>query len=157
MNTGGHKALSKDFELVSWSQGIMRHNVWYSPENNETPLEQRRVMYVVGKMAAVEYALRGLAKTSREEGYFTEIKTYFESNLKDLETIHANTALDEVEAVISIAKNVEIRLGNRFGLQVAADEISGIAKKFSDEKKGSQLAGIDSLLPTPDKYKGKPQ
>src|SRR5262249_42754244 len=63
VNAGGHLACSKDFELVAWSQGIVRHNfVRTGGSSNAAPNpEQLRVMYIVGVVTDLEFSLRGVA------------------------------------------------------------------------------------------------
>lgn len=70
VNVGGHKAGS-DFELVAWSQGEVRHNLWYADgkQNKEASVDRRRVMYVVGQALDLEYALRGVAKATAKDNY----------------------------------------------------------------------------------------
>ena len=54
VNKGGHPAGSS-FELVAWSQGEIRHNVWYTEGESNPPadMDRRRKMFVVGMAAAV--------------------------------------------------------------------------------------------------------
>ena len=49
MNKGGHKAGSS-FELVSWSQGEVRHNTWHSKGKENVPASaaRKRMLYLVG-------------------------------------------------------------------------------------------------------------
>ena len=63
VNVGGHLAGSQDFELVAWSQGMVRHNFLRGGgTTNATPSqEELRVMYVVGVMTDLEYSLRATA------------------------------------------------------------------------------------------------
>ena len=63
VNVGGHLAGSKDFELVSWSQGMVRHNFVRTGGTSNATLspEDLRVMYVVGVMTDLEYSLRAVA------------------------------------------------------------------------------------------------
>ena len=68
VNKGGHKAGS-DFELVSWSQGEVRHNyVLDQSKNAELTAAQKRVLYVAGQMTDLEYSLRGAQKITGEGG-----------------------------------------------------------------------------------------
>src|SRR4029079_13144230 len=70
VNAGGHQAGSNDFELVSWSQGMVRHNFLRGGAANATlTAEELRVMYVVGVMTDLEYSLRAVA-TATEKSPF---------------------------------------------------------------------------------------
>ena len=68
VNVGGHAAGSK-IELAAWSQGEVRHNVWYSKENRVSPIERQRMIYLVGRALDLEYALRGVAKATKKADY----------------------------------------------------------------------------------------
>ena len=59
VNKGGHRAGS-DFELVSWSQGEVLHNTWYSKgkDNVAASAERKRMLYLVGLGVELETALR---------------------------------------------------------------------------------------------------
>src|SRR5206468_4857753 len=48
VNVGGHKAGS-EIELVTWTQGEVRHNLQRSngKKNEEAPPERRRMLYIV--------------------------------------------------------------------------------------------------------------
>ena len=65
MNKGGHPAGSA-FELVSWSQGEVRHNTWHSKGRENVPASaaRRRMLYLVGLGAELEAALRAIAKAT---------------------------------------------------------------------------------------------
>jgi hypothetical protein len=68
VNVGGHQAGSKDFELVAWSQGMVRHNFLRTggTANAESTAAQLRVMYVVGVMTDLEYSLRAVAAATQK-------------------------------------------------------------------------------------------
>ena len=57
VNTGLHPAGSA-FDLVSWSQGEVRHNYQYSSDQKNRPATQERlrVMYVVGLLTDLDPA-----------------------------------------------------------------------------------------------------
>ena len=75
VNTGKHKAGS-DFDLVTWSQGEVRHNFLSSPgapgnpTNRPAGEEQKRLRYVVGAMVDLEFSLRNLAGVQEKGGDF---------------------------------------------------------------------------------------
>ena len=74
VNLGGHRAGS-DFELVAWSQGSIRHNFVRSSDgsNAVNSNDTLRVMFVVGKIADLEFSTRatGLATEKSEFGIQT--------------------------------------------------------------------------------------
>jgi Cytochrome c554 and c-prime len=75
VNVGGHKAGS-DFDLVSWSQGEVRHNYVSSegapdhPTNRPATTEEKRKLYAVGALVDLEVSLRNLASAKDKSGKF---------------------------------------------------------------------------------------
>ena len=155
VNVGGHAAGSK-FELVSWSQGEVRHNVWYSKENNEASAARKRMMYIVGKALDLEFALRGIAKATQKATYAVAMAKRASAAGKAMKKIAAAVKTPEIEAIVATANGVKLKLNNSANLTAAADKIGAQAKKFSRAHDGSKFAAVDALLPGADKYKGKP-
>ena len=73
VNVGGHSAGSQGFELVAWSQGIVRHNFLRTAgaANGENSPAQLRVLYVVGVLADLEYSLRATAAATEKATFGT--------------------------------------------------------------------------------------
>ena len=143
VNVGGHPAAS-NFELVSWSQGEVRHSFQYSPDqkNREASAERKRVLYVVGALTDYEYSLRALSRAKTPGGkYAKAMEERVACARKRLEKIQAALAIDEV----------------RQALTPDADNISAAAKAFVNNHDGSDLAALDSLIPRSDQYKGEVQ
>jgi len=158
VNTGGHAAGSK-FELVSWSQGEIRHNFFSSEsgqDNIEATPQHKRMMYVLGRALDLEYGLRGTAKATAKATYAVEMAKRAKRAVLYLKQIQEAVATDEVAAMIAIGDGASLKLNNESELLAAADKVAEQAKKFAASHDGSGLAGIDSLIPGPDKYKGKP-
>ena len=65
VNKGGHRAGSA-FELVSWSQGEVRHNTWHSKGKENVPASaaRKRMLYLVGLGVELETALRAVGKAT---------------------------------------------------------------------------------------------
>ncbi|MEM9586872.1 MAG: cytochrome c family protein, partial [Planctomycetota bacterium] len=63
VNVGGHSTGSQDFEFVSWSQGMIRHNFVRSDgkTNDASDPARLRVMFVSGIIAELEASLRATA------------------------------------------------------------------------------------------------
>jgi hypothetical protein len=68
VNVGGHPTGSPDFELVAWSQGMVRHNFVRSEgrTNEASSRERLRMMFVVGVMADLEASLRATAAATEK-------------------------------------------------------------------------------------------
>jgi len=154
VNVGGHTAGSK-FDLVSWSQGEVRHNVWYSKDNEEASANRKRQLYVVGKMLDLEHALRGMGKATAAGKYATAMKARAAAALQTLEKIAGGVKSAELGSIIAAAKSADMKPSNADALNGAADTIKAAGRKFAAVNDGSGLASIDSMIPGPDTYKGK--
>ena len=153
VNTGGHKAGST-FELVQWSQGEVRHNVWYSDSNDASPVERLRMMYIIGKALDLEYSLRGIAKATEEQTYFAEMVSREKAALAAVKEIAQALGNADYSSLASVVNDADIKVNNEAALIQSADKISAIAKTISSKYTGSEFAAIDSKLPATDTYKG---
>jgi hypothetical protein len=153
VNVGGHAAGSK-FELVSWSQGEVRHNVWYSKENNAAAPERKRMMYIIGKTLDLEYALRGVAKATTKDTYATSMARRAKAAREAVEEIAQAVELPELDEIVAVAAEAKLKLNNEANLAAAADKIAAAARKIAHNYDGSQFAALDPLIPGPDKHKG---
>ena len=155
VNVGGHSSGSK-FDLVAWSQGEVRHNVWYSKPNGEASAARKRMMYIVGKALDLEFALRGVAKATQKAAYAVSMAKRAAAARKAMNKIAGAVKTPEIEAIVAAAGAVKLKLNNAANLTAAADKISTAAEKFSNAHDGSKFAAVDALVPGADKYKGKP-
>ena len=155
VNDGGHTAGSK-FELVAWTQGEVRHNVWYSKENNEASTDRKRMMYVVGKALDLEYALRGVAKATANATYAKSMARRAKAAKKVMQAISVAIKAPEVDKILVAASEAKLKLNNEVALTAAADKVATAAKLLAANYDGSQFGGIDGMLPAANKYKGKP-
>ena len=154
VNVGGHPAGSK-FELVAWSQGEMRHNVWYSKENAESPIQRRRLMIVIGRGLDLAFALKGVAKATQKAPYAVSMAKRVKAAKADLKKIVQLVPIPEIQKALAAAAKAKLKLNNKAALNQAAQEVENALKAFAESHDGSELAPLDSLLPAPDKYKGK--
>lgn len=151
VNVGGHPAGSA-FDLVAWSQGEVRHNVWYSKDNNEASQNRKRMMYVVGMALDLEFALRGVAKATQKARYAVAMAKRASAALKKVEAISAAVAAPELKAILTAANSTGLKLNNEAALSKAADDVQKAARAFSGKYDGSKMSAIDSMIPT--KYVG---
>ena len=158
VNVGGHLSGSKDFELVSWSQGMVRHNfVSGGGTVNRTPTpEELRVMYVVGVLADLEYSLRAVAEASAKSTFGIASAQRAAKMKKQLIAIQKLINDPQLNAAIEATDAVELRLGNKAAILAAADAVGKAAFTFAEHPDGKQLAAIDVLLPKPEQYKNQP-
>ena len=157
VNVGGHAAGSA-FELVSWSQGEVRHNVWYSEnkENRHASSERKRILYVIGHAIELETALRAVAAATEKKKYAVSMAKRAYNAKLNMEQIAEAVPLPEIQAIVAAANGVKLKLNNQPNLTAAADEISKQTIAFTENYDGTSLAAIDPLIPPEAQYKGIP-
>ena len=156
VNKGGHPAGSV-FELVSWSQGEVRHNTWHSKgrENAPASAARKRMLYLVGLGAELETALRAVAKATVRKTYAFEMAKRADRARKHL-AVAAKAApnVPEIAKIVELAHSAGLKLNNERALAAAADDVAKLLASITEKYEGGTMAGLDSLIPGPDKYKG---
>jgi Cytochrome c554 and c-prime len=155
VNAGGHLAGSAEFELVAWSQGMVRHNFLRTggAENGSPTPEELRVMFVVGAMTDLEYSLRAVAAATEKATYgvaSAERAARMKRRLHEIQQL-VNEPL--LEPALEAVATIELRLGNAAEILAAADSVGKAAHAFAEQAEGGDLAAIDPLLPPPSQYK----
>jgi hypothetical protein len=156
VNKGGHKAGSA-FEMVTWSQGEVRHNTWYShgKENVPASAARRRMLYLVGLGVELETALRAIGKATARKAYAFEMAKRVDRARKQLAVAaKAAPSVPEIAEMVTLSHSAGLKLNNERRLTAAADGVSKLLEGITDKYDGSTLAGLDSLIPGPDKFKG---
>jgi hypothetical protein len=156
VNKGGHPAGSA-FELVSWSQGEVRHNTWHSKGRENVPASaaRKRMLYLVGLGAELEAALRAIAKaTVRKPFAFAMAKRADRARKQLAAAAEAAPNVPEIRKMVELAHSAGLKLNNERSLTAAADGISRQLEVITQTYDGNTMAGIDSFIPGPDKYKG---
>ncbi len=155
VNVGGHNAGSQDFELVSWSQGMVRHNFQRTGgvENAPSRLPRVRVMYLVGLLADLEASLRAVAKAT-DAGVYGQSSAARAARVKQ-RLWEAQRKLDHalLEEALKAVSAIRLTVNNSQALEQAADAVGDVAYRFAQEETGSGLSAIDALLPPPRQYK----
>ncbi|BBM86845.1 cytochrome c family protein [Candidatus Uabimicrobium amorphum] len=149
VNKGGHRAGSRNFEFVSWSQGMERHNFVRSrnAQNAETTKQRLRVMFVVGAMLDLEYALRGIAKATQKGIYFTNAMERAKIGYRRLVALQNKADIHEISELLKLFKKLSLRPGNHEQLLAGANLIILKAKKFTKNHDGSKLESLDAIIP----------
>ncbi len=157
VNKGGHAPGSK-FELVSWSQGEVRHNTWNNggKENRSASPERQRMMYAIGLAVELEESLRAVGKATTPARYAVAMAKRAHAARKKLREAARAAPMPEFLEMLRAAHGASLKLNNGPNLEAAADRISAAARQVVANYDGTQLAALDSLIPGPDKYKGKP-
>jgi hypothetical protein len=156
VNKGGHAAGSA-FELVSWSLGEVRHNTWHSKGKDNVPASapRRRMLYLVGLGVELETALRAVGKATTRRTYAFEMAKRADRARKQLAVAaKAAPTVPEIAKMVEFGHSAGLKLNNDRLLTAAADGVSKLLASISAKYDGSTLAGLDSLIPGPDKYKG---
>jgi len=161
VNVGGHAAGSKDFELVSWSQGMVRHN-FLTPDgsegkvNKEGDANHKRMMFVTGAILDLEYSLRGVASATEKATYGITMAQRAAGLKKKIEAIQKAAPTDELAAIITAVNGAALKLNNKDELTQTADKVAELGQKFSTTVTGDKLAGLDAAIPKVEQYRGKP-
>ncbi|MEJ2374121.1 MAG: cytochrome c family protein [Pseudolabrys sp.] len=157
VNIGGHKAGS-DFELVSWSQGEVRHNVWYNKgkTNRKDKPARRRMMFVAGHIAELEASLIGVSKATVKADYAIKMAVRADRARKVMAVLaKLLPQVPELKEIAAVGQAAQLKLNNKAQLVAAADKVAQLGLKFSANYDGSKFGAIDKYIPGPDKYKGK--
>ncbi len=158
VNVGGHSAGSA-FELVSWSQGEIRHNVWYTKgkSNAVASAKRRRILYVVGLAVELETSIRAVARATKRKPYAFEMARRADAVRKKLaRAAKAAPKARELSQIAELGHSAGLKLDNSEALLEAADKIALQALALVGAHDGSGLAALDPLIPGSEKYKGKP-
>jgi hypothetical protein len=151
VNVGGHPSGSSDFEVLQRVDEI-RHNflqAQFDPartENAERAPERKRVMYVVGRAADLEYSIRGAAVAKASGGYMRAMQRRIRSAINKLKAITNRVNVPEVDQMLQIVGQVNVRPNNESSLVSAALKIGEVTKKFIKNHDGTQLASLDGLI-----------
>ncbi len=152
VNVGRHSIGSAGFELVAWSQGIIRHNFLDSflngdgTVNAERGAPRQRLMYVVGRALELEHGLRGAAAATEKGVFFKATQRRIRNALNEVRSIARFAGAPEIEEIVAIVRAVDVRLGNRAALLDAAERIGAATQKFLDGRDGTRLASLDPLV-----------
>jgi hypothetical protein len=155
VNVGGHAAGSPEFELVSWSQGMVRHNFLNGTTNAMATPAELRVMFVVGVMADLEASLRATASATAKAPFgiaSSQRAARLKQKLYDISEIINNP---HVDGALQAALAVPLQLNQQAQLSAAADAVGKAAFNFASEVDGNTLAAIDPLMPPPAQYKNQ--
>ncbi|MEM8496862.1 MAG: multiheme c-type cytochrome [Pseudomonadota bacterium] len=153
VNVGGHSS-SSNFEIVRWSQGEVRHNVWYSDNNQESSIERRRVMFMLGQVLNYEYAIRALAMATENGDFAQAVARQAKLSQRRLTRLNQMQSVDEIAAVLDIANATKLVLNKSGQLTKAADQVATLASRMAKKYDGKDWNGIDAVLPKPEQYKG---
>lgn len=147
VNDAGHP-LCDDFELVSWSQGKIRHNFFRGPNgtNVESAPERKRVMYLLGQTLELEDALRRLAAATEPGPYQDHVRTRAVKAYTTVEAIDAIDSFPRVGRALDATRDGVETSEQRRAILAAAAEVQTAAKAIAANRTGQDMAAIDALL-----------
>ncbi len=156
VDVGGHVAGSK-FDLVSWSQGEVRHNTWYSRKNKPASAKKKRMMHVIGLAVELETALRAVGRATEKNTYTISMARRVSVTRKKLKKIAG--ALPQAKELVDLIKasgSVRLSINNNAALSAAANKVALATLEFAGKYDGRSFRAIDRWLPNPRRYKGAP-
>ena len=154
VNVGRHSLGTADFDLVSRLSQI-RHNFLDSyldgdgTVNAERSVQHQRRLAVLGRMLAVEYALRGMAEATEDGVYAKAMERRLRRTTSDLYQVARAANLDQAEQMVTLALDApdgRDTQGARTSLLQAAGRVSELARAFETSRDGTRLAALDPLL-----------
>ncbi len=155
VNTGGHKAGSMDFEIVSWSQGIVRHNFVRSngQSNAASSPERLRQMFVAGMIADLEFSLRATAAATQKAEFGVNAASRASRAAKRLAAAQSKLDQPLLGEILAVFNSVELKLNNQAQLNECANTIATLGIRFAATVDGSQLQAIEQFIPSQDRWK----
>jgi len=156
VNKGGHPAGSA-FELLTWSQGEVRHNTWHSKGKENLPANaaRKRMLYLVGLGVELETGLRAVSRATARKVYAFEMAKRVDRARKQLAAVaKALPNVPEIAKMVEFAYSAGLKLNNERFLTTAADGVAKSLASIIEKYDGSTMGGLDSLIPGPDKFKG---
>ncbi len=155
VNVGGHTPGTKEFEFVSWSQGVVRHNFLRTngTANGVPSPADLRVMYVVGVMADLEASLRATAKATTKATFGIAAAQRAAKLKQRLYKIGQVVDDPHIHRALGAALGVPLKLNRSEALRAAADKVGKEAFAFAENADGEKLTAINAMLPKPSEYK----
>ncbi len=155
VNVGGHSAGSLDFELVSWSQGSVRHRFLETAgeSNGEASPDRIRLLFVAGMIADLELSMRSTAIATEKATYGITSAQRASRAAKRLASVQEKVDNATVAKVLEVFQGVKLKLNNKEPLLSAADEINKLGLRFAATTKGSDLSAIDEFIPPKSAWK----
>lgn len=155
VNVGGHNEGSLDFEIVSWSQGTVRHNFIRSAGKQNAPSDRARIrkMFVSGMIADLEFSLRATASATEKAAFGVNAAKRASRASKRLAAAQRKINDDSLGEILSVFAGVKLKLNNYDQLIEAADSIAALGVRFAATADGAALEAIDKYIPAESKWK----
>jgi hypothetical protein len=113
------------------------------------------MLYLVGLGVELETALRAVGKATARKPYAFEMAERADAARKQLAAAaKAAPNMPEIAKLVEFANSAGLKLNNEGSLTAAADGVSKLLVSITEKYDGSTMAGLDSMIPGPDKFKG---
>lgn len=152
VNVGGHPT-GGAFELLTWTQGEIRHNFTGGKKNAEAAPERRRRLYVFGQLLLAEAAVRDLSLATEDGPYRMQARERL---------VAATAKVSEISKKLpALAGASEVLAG--ITAESSDEALSAALKKLNAEiealssRPESDWSAIDALLPDASSYRGTPR
>lgn len=155
VNVGGHQPGSLDFEIVSWSQGMVRHNFVRTNGKSNDPSSRGRLrqMFVAGMIADLEFSLRATANATQKATFGVTSAKRADRAAKRLGAAQGKLNQPLLSDILAVYKSINLKLNNRAELTEAADSINRLGIRFAATVSGNDLAAIDKFIPPESRWK----
>ncbi len=156
VNVGGHNEGSMDFELVSWSQGMVRHNFLRTHgQTNEVSSPGRlRQMFLAGMIADLEFSLRATAAATEKATFGINSAQRADRAAKRLQAAQSKLQQPLLDEIVAVFQRVKLKLNNQQELTEAAERIAVLGARFAASVDGDKLAAMDPFIPPRERWKG---
>ena len=154
INESAHP-VGDQFELLAWTQGEVRHNFLLSKgsENAQPSAARKRLFFVVGTLLDLEHSLRAYANSTTNGKYRETLTARVKSGVGRLMQIDAKLPKHPFVSVCAGLREKPLAELGKDAVDSLAAEAARLAKSVAS---GPDLpAGLDSLLPPSDSYRGK--
>lgn len=151
VNVGGHSVGGATFEMVSWSQGLMRHRFVSGKGQNNAPNspERLRLIFVSGMIADLEFSLRATANATSAESFGKQVARRASTAAKRLASVYKKTKTPILKQILDVYSSVQLKVNNRDQLTDAAEQIRKLGVKFGAETSGANLKSVGPFVPKP--------
>ncbi len=155
VNVGGHNAGSLDFEIVSWSQGSIRHNFVRSDgaTNDPSSRDRLRQMFIAGMIADLEFSLRATSAATEKAEFGINSAKRADRAAKRLAAAQKQLQQPLLGEILAVYQSVTLKLNNQRELTEAADSIQTLGIRFAATVNGEDLLPIDKYIPPQARWK----
>ncbi|WP_417744120.1 cytochrome c family protein [Rosistilla oblonga] len=154
VNVGGHSSGSLDFEMVSWSEGMVRHRFLAGggTHNAKHTAEELNLLFVSGMIADLEFSLRATSNATSKSTYGYTVAKRASAVAKRLASVYKKTQIPLLREIIETYMSVPLSINNADALNDAADKIAKLGYQFAEEHTGAELTAIQPYVPGEERW-----